>query len=224
MAAEPDYLAKITRSLFRPVLKSHGFQEYSTKCYFRLCGKIAQFLTLQKNKFGDDTFAINYFIFILVPPRKFIGSILAGRFPKKPSRVDGWWAANTLESAESSIHEVNDLFVTFGLPLFSDTSTLLGYVDCIRKRQIDSANANATIGCALALAGELSDSCRYLDKARSQYAGYAPGRIRPEFRIESIRYMNKLIAAIGTNQHEKLLDDWYAQSVKNLKLDKKWKA
>ncbi len=118
-----------------------------------------------------------------------------------------------------------DLFVTFGLPLFNDTSTLLGYIDCIRNREINSGHAHSAIGCALVLAGHLSEACPYLAKARDQYTQHSvPGYGRPQWTIEGENRMTELLNAIESNDHQRLLEDWYHQSVRSLRLDKKWKV
>jgi hypothetical protein len=115
--AAPDFLAKAAKATLKPAVARHGFQEYSPKMYFRMCGKIGQFLALQKSAWGSGDFAVNYLIFILVPHRKFVGSVFAGRLPRGKS-CDGWWKSDPLEAAQSSMLEVCAKFEASALPYF----------------------------------------------------------------------------------------------------------
>src|SRR5687767_11216972 len=128
----PDFLAKAAKAVLKPALAQHGFQQYSNKMYFRMCGKIAQFIDLQKSSWGGGDFAVNYFIFILVPPRTFIGSVFAGRVPRGKSG-DGWWKSEPEEAAQSSMSDVWSKFESVTLPLFERSANLPGYIDAMKE-------------------------------------------------------------------------------------------
>ncbi len=226
--AASDFLSKAAKAVLKPAIAHCGFQEYSTKTYFRMCGRVAQFLDLQKTKWGGGDFAVNYFIFILVPHRTFIGSVFAGRFPRGKSG-DGWWKSDSEEAARISISEVREKFESFAHPIFERTASIGGYIDELKVLSAESLNAHfrADIGCALACSGRLEESLRYVRKAEEEYRAFSaqfPVTTKPMWSDESANEMSALAAAIEAGRHESLIDDWYQQSLVSLKIDKKWKA
>ena len=154
----------------KPAVAQHGFQEYSKKMYFRMCGKIGQFLDLQKSAWGGGDFAVNYFICILVPHRRFIGSVFAGRVPRGKSG-DGWWKSDSEEAAENSMLDVRSKFETFALPIFERSATLPGYIAAMKELGAGCPNAHfrADIGLALVCDGKIEEGHRYIKKAEEEF-------------------------------------------------------
>lgn len=128
----PAFLTKAAKAVLKPAVAEHGFQEYSPRVYYRMCGKIGQFLTLQKSAWGSGDFAVNYLIFILVPHRKFVGSVFAGRLPRGKSR-DGWWKSEPQKAAQNSMLEIRTKFEDFAIPIFKQSATLSGYIDALKE-------------------------------------------------------------------------------------------
>ena len=223
-----DFVAKAAKAVLKPLVAEHGFQEYGPKTYFRMCGKIGQFLALQKSAWGGGDFAVTYLIFILVPHRKFIGSVFTGGLPRgKPN--DGWWKSVPQEAAQSSMLEVCTKFETSALPVFEQSSTLSGYVAAMKKFSDASPNAHfrADIGTALICDGKIAEGRGYIRRAEEEYRAFSaqfPDMPKPLWSDESADSMAKLSAAIEGGRHQELIDEWYRQSIVTLKIDKKWKS
>ena len=222
-----DFLAKAARTSLRPAVARHGFQQYSPKAFFRLCGKIVQFVDLQKSGWGGGNFAVNYFIFILVPHRKFIGSIFAGRFPRGKSG-DGWWKSVPEEAAEESMQEVCSIFESFALPILDESMTLSGYATALRKhcQGAHSGHASADMGIALICDGKIEEGHRLVRKAEVDYRAFSaqfPGMKEPLWSDECADQMARLSSAVEAGTHETLIEEWFQQSILTLKIDKKWK-
>ena len=202
-----------------------GFQMLSPKVFMRLDGKIAQYLTLQKTQYGGGDFSVDYFVFILIPPREFVGSVLAGRFPQGKSQ-DGWWKSQSEESARASMGEVCETFKTFGRSLLDSTRSLSGYVSELQRRGSDSGNAHfhADIGCALLCEGRVVEATTSLERAERQYMAFTVAGKPVEWSAKAAAKMRELLNAVHAGTHGKLIDQWYSMSLVNLGIDKKWKS
>lgn len=193
-----------------------------------LRGKIGQFLTLQKSAWGSGDFAVNYFIFILVPHREFVGSVFTGRLPRGKSS-DGWWESDPQEAAQSSILEVCAKFEISALPHFERSATLSGYIEAMKELSEESPNAHfrADIGVALVCDGRIDEGREYIRRAEAEYRAFGaqfPEMPKLLWSDESADRMATLSAAIEAGSHASLIDEWYRQSIATLKIDKKWKS
>src|SRR6266498_3541564 len=222
MKSKSDFLAIAARNILRPALAEYGFQEYAKKHYFRLCGNIAQFLDLQKSSWGGGDFAVNYSVFLLAPPRKFIGSIFGGRLPRGKSS-DGWWKSSKPEFAEASIHEVVSTFRSFTWPIFQQTSTLEGYIAALKGRgEHLSPHIPAEIGCALILNNQINQALPYIERAEREYRDFASSVEKVDWSLQAADRMAHLREAMKAGSQGELLNAWIRESVVKLKLDTKW--
>lgn len=224
----PDHLAKAARAMLKPTVAAHGFQEYSAKKYFRLCGWIAQFLDLQKSGWGGGSFCVNQFIFLLVPPCDGIGGVRGGRLPQKGRAwgTDAWWESSSPELALRSIEDVCDIFETVAMPRFTQGSTLAGLVDALKPEADGCPNTHfkKEVGCALICDGRSEEGIRYLQRAERDYRAGFIKRPTAAWLETDANYMKMLSDAVAAGQHPGLLAEWFQSSVKSLKIDKKWKA
>jgi hypothetical protein len=222
-----DHLAKAARAMLKPTVAAHGFQEYSPKKYFRLCGWIAQFLDLQKSAWGGGSFAVNQFVFLLVPPRDGIGGVFGGRLPHKGKAwgTDAWWESCSPELALRSIDDVCDIFETVAMPRFEQGSTLAGLVDALKPKADGCPNTHfkKEVACALICDGRLEEGIPYLLRAEKDYRAGFLTMPTAAWMERDANYMKMLLEAIAAGQHRTLLDEWFRSSVKSLKIDKKWK-
>lgn len=225
---EPDHLAKAARVVLKPAVEAHGFQSYSAKNYFRICGYIAQFLNLQKSAWGGGSFCVNQFIFLLVPPRDGIGGVFGGRLPHKGRAwgTDAWWESSSPELALRSIEDVCDIFETVAMPRFKQGSTLAGLVDALKPDADGCPNTHfkKEVGCALICDGRLEEGIQYLEKAERDYRAGFIKRPTADWLESDANYMKILLEAVAVGQHRELLEQWFQSSVMSLKIDRKWKT
>jgi hypothetical protein len=225
---EPDHLAKAVKAVFRPTATAHSFQEYSTKTYSRICGRIAQFLSFGKSAWGSVNLNTSYLIMLLVPPREFIGSVFAGRLPHKgkPLGTDAWWKSKTPELALKSVEEICERFETVTVPLFNQSSSLSGLIDTLKPQAENSPNIHfkKEVGCALVCDGRLEEGSSYLRRAEKEYRDGFHKMPTAKWMENDANHMKALVEAILLGRHNTLLAEWFQSSVKHLKIDKKWKS
>jgi hypothetical protein len=219
MTATKDHLGPASKKILRPHLERHGFRMLTPKKYLRLCGKIAQYVDLQKSGYGSGNFALNYFIFILVPPRKFIGSILSNRLRGRQN--NSWWSSESTELAEASLVDVVRAFDEYWIPLFNRTASLEGYIIELESslRRGASGHAYLNLGCARVCKGEQIQAKKDLLEAEREYLSHLIDGKVVDWAVEKAEEAKELIAAIDDCTHEALMDRWFRESLSHLKID-----
>jgi hypothetical protein len=219
-----DHLTRAAKTVLRPLLERHGFQMFTPRTFVRLEGKIAQYLCLHKSAWGGEDFCVDYFIFILIPPREFVGSILAGRFPRAKSG-EGWWESKTEELAHAAMLEVCERYESFGSSVFESTRSLSGYVGQLKQRgaHLENAHFDADIGCALLCDGKISDATTYLNLAEKRYLAFTVNNKPVDWSVKAAQHMRQLLNAIQGDTHKQLVEEWFSRSIELLGINKKWK-
>jgi len=227
--ATPDHLTKAARAMLKPIVTARGFQQYGARSYFRLCGWIAQFLDLRRSAGGDGAFRVFQYIFLLVPPQDGPGGGFSGSLPPKGQpwgEREGWWESSSPELALRSIDEICDIFETVAMPRFQQGSTLTGFIEALRSEADTSRNAHFKnyVGCALICDGRLEEGIPYLQRAERDYRAGFMRRPSAAWMETDANYMKALLDAISAGQQRTLLEEWFHNSVRSLKIDKKWKS
>jgi hypothetical protein len=224
MKRSKDPLTAATTTFLKPAVSGHGFVPFSKRCFVRLTNRILQFLDLQLSAYGSQDFAVNYFICPVFPPREFVGSTLAGRFPRGASG-DGWWSAEDHGRADASMQDVVNKFDTFGLPLFERTSDMPGLANELSRISTDgNPHTFFALGCALLSCQEAHRALEVLQTARRLYQECYEEFPQRDWCLTSISQVDELLAAIAEGNHDALLDQWERETWVHLKLSKKLKG
>lgn len=222
MQRSKDPLTAATTSILKPAVTSLGFHKLGSRTFARVVDSVLQYFSFQLSGWGGKDFAVNYAAITLYSPREHFVILPGGRLPRGKSG-DGWWASRTHEFADDSMLEVVARLSTHCFPWFERANTTAGLLAVLLEEHAKIGRPHAhylfDIACCHAHLGQISEAQQALTRAVTAYRqshDEMPERI---WCLDCIARSDRLLAAIQDSQQERMLAQWRADSIRNLKLE-----
>lgn len=223
MNRSSDPLTAAMTSILKPAISPLEFQKLGTRSFGRVSDGVLQYLDLQLSAWGSKDFAVNYAAITLHSPRDFIALASGGRLPRGKSG-DGWWKSETHEFADASMRDVVERFAAHCVPWFERTRSTRGLLAVLLEQHaaFDRPHGHTLfdMGCCQAHLGETGMASDSLERAIVAYRDIHQGLPQATWCLDGVARCERLLMAIREERHTSQLAEWFAHSVRSLKLAK----
>src|SRR5262249_26049013 len=127
MVRSNDPLTAAMTSFWAPLLRNHGFREYTSHSFGRVTNDcVFQYINLYQSVLHGEDFAVTYKSVLITRPQD-LQELQEYRGLRCRSLMShqGFWSAKTHDQANDSMREICDKTISIALPWFESTSTAL---------------------------------------------------------------------------------------------------
>jgi hypothetical protein len=214
MADKKDYVRAAITEKLAPILVKEGFVRFKPKQFVRADGDLVHSIAFQMSRYGDQTFFLHYHVNLLCTPSMDIESYRIGSRLSNPPDGYAEWIGDTEENASLAIDGVNAVTQAIILPWFANVQNIRDFiVEWVGNPQ--SKLEELDMAVAMLVAGYRNRAWWICDALSKQETYEQP---ISDWDRTCMTYAKKLMDAIDSDMHDKLLFQWRRENIEKNRL------